>query len=128
LLQAYVFFKSMMSADEGNEKMVEIAGYVREGATAYLRQQYIVVAGHALHGRCLMAGRRLPGSPAGSHLVRRRSERRDGRRARRQERIAAAGQEVSELPPCAPTVGAHGVVGRENTPSLAGPSRFRRPL
>ena len=44
LVQAYLFFKSMMEADEGNERMVEIAGYVRQGANAYLKQQYIVVA------------------------------------------------------------------------------------
>jgi len=43
LVQAWFFFKSMMAADEGNETMVEIAGYVREGASAYLRQQYKVV-------------------------------------------------------------------------------------
>ena len=45
LIQAYFFFKAMMRADEGNERMIEIAGYVREGANAYLKQQYIVVAG-----------------------------------------------------------------------------------
>ncbi len=43
LVQAWFFFKTMMKADEGNERMVEIAGYVREGANAYLKQQYIVV-------------------------------------------------------------------------------------
>ena len=41
---AYKFFKSMMAADEGNERMVEIAGFVRQGANAYLKQQYMVVA------------------------------------------------------------------------------------
>ena len=45
LIQAYFFYRSMMSADEGNERMIEIAGYVKEGANAYLRQQYLVVAG-----------------------------------------------------------------------------------
>ncbi|MGM0487849.1 MAG: sodium-translocating pyrophosphatase [Planctomycetota bacterium] len=44
LVQAYFFYKWMMEADVGNEQMVEIAGHVREGANAYLRQQYIVVA------------------------------------------------------------------------------------
>lgn len=44
LVQAYLFFKKMMTADEGNERMVEIAGFVREGANAYLKQQYKVVA------------------------------------------------------------------------------------
>ena len=42
---AYYFFKTMMKADEGNERMVEIAGYVRDGANAYLTQQYKVVGG-----------------------------------------------------------------------------------
>ena len=41
---AYHFFKTMMQADEGNDRMIEIAGYVREGAKAYLNQQYKVVA------------------------------------------------------------------------------------
>ncbi|MFV1968447.1 MAG: sodium/proton-translocating pyrophosphatase, partial [Pirellulaceae bacterium] len=45
LIQAFLFYKTMMAADEGNEKMVEIAGHVRQGANAYLKQQYIVVAG-----------------------------------------------------------------------------------
>ena len=44
LWQAWAFFKSMMEADEGNDRMVEIAGYVREGANAYLKQQYFVVS------------------------------------------------------------------------------------
>ncbi len=44
LVQAYFFYKSMKASDEGNERMVEIAGYVREGANAYLTQQYKVVA------------------------------------------------------------------------------------
>ncbi|MEO8493854.1 MAG: sodium-translocating pyrophosphatase [Planctomycetota bacterium] len=43
LIQAYLFYKTMMAADEGNARMIEIAGYVREGANAYLRQQYKVV-------------------------------------------------------------------------------------
>ena len=45
LVQAFFFYKSMKQADPGNERMVEIAGYVRDGANAYLKQQYIVVAG-----------------------------------------------------------------------------------
>ena len=44
LVQAYAFYKKMMEADPGNERMQEIAGYVRVGANAYLRQQYKVVA------------------------------------------------------------------------------------
>ncbi|MCH5375032.1 MAG: sodium/proton-translocating pyrophosphatase, partial [Planctomycetes bacterium] len=44
LVQAYLFFKSMMASDEGDDRMQEIAGYVREGANAYLWQQYKVVA------------------------------------------------------------------------------------
>ncbi len=41
---AAIFFYQMKSADEGTDRMKEIAGYVREGAMAYLKQQYKVVA------------------------------------------------------------------------------------
>jgi K(+)-stimulated pyrophosphate-energized sodium pump len=40
---AWLFFKNMKSADEGTPLMREIAQHVREGAMAYLRQQYKVV-------------------------------------------------------------------------------------
>ena len=40
---AYYFFRTMMAADEGTPRMREIAGHVRRGAMAYLRQQYKVV-------------------------------------------------------------------------------------
>ncbi len=43
LLMAACFYKKMIAADEGTERMKEIAGYVREGAMAYLRRQYKVV-------------------------------------------------------------------------------------
>ncbi len=41
---AIYFYKKVMAAPPGNEKMVEIAGHVREGAYAYLFRQYSVVA------------------------------------------------------------------------------------
>ena len=40
---AWFFFKSMIQADEGTPRMREIAKYVRDGAMAYLKQQYKVV-------------------------------------------------------------------------------------
>ena len=40
---AWMFFRSMMKADEGTPRMREIAGHVRRGAMAYLKQQYKVV-------------------------------------------------------------------------------------
>ena len=43
LIVAVVFYKKMMSANEGSDKMKEIAGYVREGAMAYLFRQYKIV-------------------------------------------------------------------------------------
>jgi len=44
LVFAWFFFKSMMKNPEGTPRMIEIAQYVREGAMAYLRRQYKVVA------------------------------------------------------------------------------------
>jgi K(+)-stimulated pyrophosphate-energized sodium pump len=44
LIIAYIIYKKMMSAPEGTEKMIEIAGHVREGSYAYLLSQYKVVA------------------------------------------------------------------------------------
>src|SRR5512133_3177712 len=43
LLFAWIFYRGMMKAPAGNDRMQEIAGYVREGAMAYLRRQYSVV-------------------------------------------------------------------------------------
>lgn len=40
---AWFFFRQMMAEDEGTPRMKEIAGHVRRGAMAYLRQQYKVV-------------------------------------------------------------------------------------
>lgn len=43
LSMAWYFFSQMMKADEGTPRMKEIAKYVRDGAMAYLKQQYKVV-------------------------------------------------------------------------------------
>lgn len=40
---AYYFFRQMMKQSEGTPRMKEIALYVRQGAMAYLKQQYKVV-------------------------------------------------------------------------------------
>ena len=41
---AWYFFKSMMKESEGTARMKEVAGFVRTGAMAYLKQQYKVVS------------------------------------------------------------------------------------
>lgn len=41
---AFGFYKKMMKLSEGTEKMVEIAEAVRQGARAYIKQQYKIVA------------------------------------------------------------------------------------
>ncbi len=43
LVMAWIFFRNMMSEEEGTPRMAEIALYVRKGAMAYLKQQYKVV-------------------------------------------------------------------------------------
>ena len=40
LAAAFVCYRMMIAAPKGNARMEEIAGYVREGAMAYLKQQY----------------------------------------------------------------------------------------
>jgi len=44
LFFAWVCYRLMIRAPKGNERMEEIAGYVREGAMAYLKQQYTRVS------------------------------------------------------------------------------------
>jgi K(+)-stimulated pyrophosphate-energized sodium pump len=44
ILFAFFFYRKMMQSSEGTEKMIQIAGYVREGAYAYLRRQNRVVS------------------------------------------------------------------------------------
>jgi K(+)-stimulated pyrophosphate-energized sodium pump len=43
LVMAVYFYKKVMAAPAGNDRMIEIATYVREGAYAYLFRQYKVV-------------------------------------------------------------------------------------
>ena len=43
LLFAWIFYRSMITKEEGTDRMKEIAAYVREGAMAYLKRQYTVV-------------------------------------------------------------------------------------
>ena len=43
LLFAFIFYRQMKRQDEGTPTMKQIAQYVREGAMAYLKQQYKVV-------------------------------------------------------------------------------------
>ncbi|MEN8116314.1 MAG: sodium-translocating pyrophosphatase [Bacteroidota bacterium] len=44
LVFAWIFFKDLMKNSEGTDRMKEIAQYVRDGAMAYLKRQYKVVA------------------------------------------------------------------------------------
>ncbi|MDD5457812.1 MAG: sodium-translocating pyrophosphatase [Phycisphaerae bacterium] len=44
LIFAIYFYKKVMAAPAGSDKMIEIANYVRDGAYAYLYRQYAVVS------------------------------------------------------------------------------------
>ena len=43
LITARLFYVGVSKESEGTDKMKEIAGYVREGAMAYLRRQYKII-------------------------------------------------------------------------------------
>ena len=77
LLFAYLFFHQMMKESEGTVTMKEIARFVREGAMAYLKQQYKVVTVvfivlavflpfGLMSAKFRIRGCRLPSLPAGS--------------------------------------------------------------
>ncbi len=55
LVQAKRFYETMIRADQGTDRMQEIAGYVTQGANAYLQQQYRVVAAFFLVVALLLA-------------------------------------------------------------------------
>lgn len=55
LVQAKRFYDEMIVADPGTARMQEIAGYVQQGANAYLQQQYRVVAAFFLVVAVLLA-------------------------------------------------------------------------
>jgi len=44
LLTAYIFYRQIMNASEGDAAMIEVARAIRTGAYAYLKRQYKVVA------------------------------------------------------------------------------------
>jgi K(+)-stimulated pyrophosphate-energized sodium pump len=44
LVAAYAFYRSVMEKDEGTSLMIEIGQAVKEGASAYLKRQYRVIA------------------------------------------------------------------------------------
>ena len=44
LFMAWKYYKEVLASDEGDESMIRVAGYVRDGAMAYLSRQYKVVA------------------------------------------------------------------------------------
>lgn len=54
LVFAFKFYQGMIKSDPGTPRMIEIAGYVREGANAYLKQQYVVVLCFMVAVFCLL--------------------------------------------------------------------------
>ncbi|NCA70852.1 MAG: hypothetical protein EOM91_12225, partial [Sphingobacteriia bacterium] len=44
MIFAWIFYKDMVSQDQGTERMKEIGEHVRQGSMAYLRQQYKIMA------------------------------------------------------------------------------------
>lgn len=58
LLYGYATGTAIMKADPGNKRMQEIAGYVQEGAAAYLNRQYTTIGMVAQRQRSHSSGHR----------------------------------------------------------------------
>ncbi|MBD3255117.1 MAG: sodium-translocating pyrophosphatase [Candidatus Lokiarchaeota archaeon] len=43
IVMAILFAKKVMQADPGNERMVEVAGYIESGANTFIRRQYVTL-------------------------------------------------------------------------------------
>ena len=43
ILMAWYFAKKVMKADPGNERMVEVAGYIESGANTFIKRQYLTL-------------------------------------------------------------------------------------
>ncbi len=44
ILMALLFAKKVMKADPGNERMVEVAGYIEAGSITFIKRQYVTLA------------------------------------------------------------------------------------
>ena len=44
ILMALLFAKKVMKADPGNERMVEVAGYIESGSVTFIKRQYITLS------------------------------------------------------------------------------------
>ena len=44
IIMALVFAKKVMKADPGNERMVEVAGYIESGSITFIKRQYTTLA------------------------------------------------------------------------------------
>ena len=69
LLLAAFYARQVNAADPGNERMVELMGAIREGAMAFLRRQYTVLAGFVavVAMAACAAARRATGTRNGEH-------------------------------------------------------------
>ena len=43
LFYAYYLYRQVIKAPQGSERVIEISGYIKEGATAFLKREYTVI-------------------------------------------------------------------------------------
>ncbi|MBU6163013.1 MAG: sodium/proton-translocating pyrophosphatase, partial [Myxococcales bacterium] len=48
LIVAAILFMRVKAMNPGNARMVEIGGYISEGAMAFLKREYLILAGYTL--------------------------------------------------------------------------------
>ena len=69
IAMALVFAKMVMKEDPGNEKMVEVSGYIEEGAKTFIKVQYKVLIIFVAGLSVLLSFCIHPGTLSWAHMI-----------------------------------------------------------